>query len=279
MCEGPADRDDPAVPIVSSAALAPLMLSGVVALGPVLRAPDAPPRSAAVSAQPKRCVGAAQVAAAQRYAASRPGNVSFAVVERGEVRSFGGGVPYRSASLVKAMLLIADLRRHARMGAPLDAAARGRLAAMIRISDNGAASATFDLVGAGGLRSVARLAGMRSYTVGGYWGTSQLTAADQARLFARIDQVLPKRYRRYGRSLLRTIIPAQTWGGAPVARRHGFNTVFKAGWLPRSDGWVVHQGLRVERGRCTLGVAVLTGAQPGMAAGVESIRGVVERLL
>ena len=62
---------------------------------------------------------------------------------------------------------------------------------MIRASDNGQASATFNLVGASGLRSVARAAGMRSYTVAGYWGTSQLTASDQARFFGRLDGLLP----------------------------------------------------------------------------------------
>ncbi|MBJ7470724.1 MAG: serine hydrolase [Solirubrobacteraceae bacterium] len=260
------------MPIVSLISLSPLVLTGAVATAPVRRAPDRPVR-------PKACVSSADIARARSYARGRPGRVSFAVYESGRIGSWGGGVSYRSASLVKAMLLVADLRRHDRLRAGLSSGARSRLSAMIRVSDNAQASATFNLVGANGLRSVARAAGMRNYTVAGYWGTSQLTASDQARFFGRLDGLLPARFRAYGRQLLRTVVPAQTWGGAPVARRHGFKTVFKSGWLPRTDGWVVHQGLQVRRGRCKVGLAVLTGGQPSMATGVGSIRGVVERLL
>lgn len=290
-------QDAEPVPLLSSVALAPFLVGGVLAVGvpgagsapvsgggwaprlvmaaaspPVQRAPDA-------GVARRACVNAEAVKRARRYARSRPGSVSLAVYERRRLQSFRGGVPYRSASLVKAMLLVADLRRHDRLHVGLSRSARSRLGAMIRVSGNGQASATFDLVGANGLRSVAHVAGMRRYTVGGYWGTSQLTASDQARFFGRVDALLPKRYRAYGRRLLRTIVPAQTWGGAPVARRHGYRTLFKSGWLPQSGGWVVHQGLRLERGRCTVAVAVLTGHQPSMQTGVDSIRGVVARLL
>lgn len=296
-------RDASGVPLFSSVAIAPFLISGALATGapaapvaagrlPPIAVVASPLNLAATTAAAKpvkrapdrrtvapRCVGAAVVKRARQYARSRPGSVSFAVYERGRLQSFQGGVPYRSASLVKAMLLVADLRRHDRVHASLTSSAKARLRAMIRVSDNGQASATFNLVGAAGLKSVARLAGMRRYTVAGYWGTSQLTASDQARFFGKIDALLPRKYRAFGRALLRTIVPYQTWGGAPVARRHGYRTLFKSGWLPQPGGWVIHQGLRLERGRCTLGVAVLTGGQPSMAAGVESIRGIVERLL
>lgn len=285
------------MPLLSSVAVAPFLISGALATGTPTAASTPPlaggtitPIVARAAAKPvkrapdtatiaPRCVGEAAVKRARQYARSRPGRVSFAVYERGKLQSSQGGVPFRSASLVKAMLLVADLRRHDRLHASLTTSAKSRLGAMIRVSDNGQASATFDLVGSGGLKSVARLAGMRRYTVAGYWGTSQLTASDQARFFGRLDALIPRKYRAYGRGLLRTIVPYQTWGGAPVARRHGYRTLFKSGWLPQPGGWVVHQGMRIERGRCTLGVAVLTGSQPSMQAGVESIRGVVARLL
>jgi hypothetical protein len=227
---------------------------------------------------PHRCIADAAIAEARTYAQSRPGSVSFAVFEHGTLRSHGGGVPYRSASVVKAMLLAADLRRHARSGAPLTTADRARLASMIRTSNNGAASKTFALVGRGEVLGVARAVEMRGYSVGTFWSSSQVTASDQARFFGRLHKALPPKYRAFGRRLLRTVVSSQTWGGARVARRAGYRTLFKSGWLPRSDGWVVHQGLRLERGGCSIGVAVLTGRQPNMSAGVESIRGVVERL-
>ena len=276
------------MPLASTIALAPLLLTGSIAFG---AAPAPAPAEAQAApkvvveqgpdrvAEPTRCVTAAAVASARRYARSRPGSVSFAVSERGKMQSWGGGLSYRSASLVKAMLLVADLRRHARLHAGLDAGTRSRLSAMIRVSDNVQATATFNVVGESAVRSVAHLAGMRNYTVHGYWGSSQLTASDQARFFGRLNSLLPDQYRAYGRQLLRSVVPYQTWGGAPVARRHGFKTMFKSGWLPRSGGWVVHQGMRLERGTCTLGIAVLTGSQPSMQTGVESIRGVTARLL
>jgi hypothetical protein len=229
--------------------------------------------------QPKMCVSDAAIKAARQYARSRPGSVSFAVFERSTLRSFGGGTPYRSASLVKAMLLTADLRRHASAHAALSSADRARLGSMIHVSDNAAATATFNLVGANAVRAVARLAGMRNYRVGYGWGTSQLTASDQARFWGRLNRMLPGTYREYARGLLRGISHDQVWGGAPVARSKGYATMFKSGWLPQPSGWLVHQGMRLERGHCTVGIAVLTGHQPSMAAGVETIRGVTARLL
>lgn len=216
---------------------------------------------------------------ARTYARHRPGTVAFAVMERGRLQSESGGVPMRSASLVKAMLLVADLRRHAAAGSPLNAGDRDRLRRMITVSDNAAASTTFGLVGRRSVLAVARAAGMRGYRVGSFWGTSQLTASDQARFWARLDRLLPNRHEAYARHLLRSIVPGQVWGGAPVSRSHGYRTMFKSGWLPQPGGWFVHQGLRVERGSCRVGIAVLTGGQPSMETGVTSLRGVVERLL
>ncbi|MBO9534780.1 MAG: serine hydrolase [Solirubrobacteraceae bacterium] len=231
------------------------------------------------STKPKRCVSDAAIKRARAYAVSRPGTVAFAVEERGQLRSFRGGIPFRSASLVKAMLLVADLRRHAASRTPLNSGDRARLRSMITLSDNTAATATFNAVGREAVLRVAKAAGMRRYTVGGYWGSSQLTASDQARFWSHLDALLPASQKTYGRTLLRSITHAQVWGGAPVARSHGFRTLFKSGWLPQPSGWFVHQGLRVERGSCRIGIAVLTGGGASMEAGVTSIRGVVERLI
>lgn len=238
-----------------------------------------PTTSGSTTTITRQCISDAAIARARQYARSRPGVVAFAVEQDTKIRSFRGGVPMRSASLVKAMLLVTDLRRHAASGTPLSSGDRARLAQMIRYSDNGQATATFNVVGRAAVLRLAKAAHMKSYSVGYGWGTSQLTASDQVRFWSHLNSLLPAKYKVYGRALLRTISSGQTWGGAPVARRHGFRTMFKSGWLPRSSGWVVHQGLRIERGSCTLGIAVLTSNQPSMATGVESIRGVLERLL
>lgn len=257
-----------------------LMLAGLLALTAV------PPAAAARSSEPQSsraatpaCMTDAAFSSARAYVRSRPGVVAFAVLERGRLRSVDGGVPFRSASLVKAMLLAADLRRHATQGTSLDAATRKRHHAMITRSSNVAAKETYRRVGAAGMEGVARAAGMRHFRDGGSWGLSLLTASDQARLWRQLHAVLPVRFRAYARELLGAIQRSQTWGTIRVARRAGYLALFKSGWLRRRDGWVVNQGVRLERGSCTIGLAVLSAQQPTMSDGVETMRGIAERLL
>jgi hypothetical protein len=85
------------------------------------------------------------VAAARRYAVSRPGVVAFAV--RTEKRSWGFREDhvYPSASVLKAMLLAAYLR-HVRTR-PLRRDERALPAPMIRRSDNTAATRIRDRLG------------------------------------------------------------------------------------------------------------------------------------
>ncbi len=256
------------------------LMSVVSVLGCCLAASPAASQPSPVELQPSsQCIDDAAVAAARSYARGRPGAVSFAVFERGTLRTLDGDTPYRSASLVKAMVLAAALRRQAQLQTPLSTSDRARLTTMIRVSGNRAATSTFQLVGRDAVVEVGRLVRMQHSVVGDRWGTSQVTASDQARLFGRLHMVLPRQYRAFGRRLLSTVVRKQTWGGARVARRRGYVTLFKPAWLKRSDGWLVHQGLRLERDGCTVGLAVLTGQQPDMSAGVETIHGVVERLL
>src|SRR3954469_17674513 len=82
---------------------------------------------------------------ARDYAAQRPGTVAFAV--RSDTGFAGVGVDrvFPSASVLKAMLLVA-YARHAR-DRPFTAAERALLSPMIRRSDNAAASTIFTRVG------------------------------------------------------------------------------------------------------------------------------------
>jgi hypothetical protein len=212
------------------------------------------------------------VARARAWAAGRDGAPAFAVLdEDGNLRGLRLHVRYPSASVVKAMLLVAELR-HLR-GRPVPGSERALLGPMIRISDNPAARAVFDQVGRAGLDALARRAGMRDFSLPALFD-AQLTAADQARFFLRIDKLVPRRHRAYARALLSSIVPAQSWGIAPVGRGRRYRVFFKGGWRPG----IIHQVALLERGGRRVALAVLTRS-PRMAYGEATIAGIAARVL
>ena len=223
----------------------------------------------------------AQLERAASYARARQGTASFAVVDTaGQVRGVEGRRSFASASVVKAMILVAYLDLAASRGTSLTDTERSQLSEMIRRSDNRSATQLASTVGSSGLRDVARRAGMRNTTPQvAPWGGTQTNAEDQARLFARIDELAPSRYRSYARRLLTTIIPEHRWGIPRTAPRDA-TVLFKGGWLLDEDGaWRVHQIAKVERGPKQLAVAVMTDGNPSQSYGEDTVRGVAARLL
>jgi hypothetical protein len=220
-----------------------------------------------------------RVREAAGFAQGRTGSASFAVIdERGRVHAHRGAVQYSSASLVKAMLLVAYLNRRDVRRRGLRAAERRLLGPMIRVSDNDAASAIYERVGEGGLNRLARRAGMRRFAANPVWGGCQVTARDQARFFARIRSLLPKLHRKYALGLLRRIVSYQRFGiprGAP--RR--WIPFFKGGWFNDDDGWRVHQAALLRRGHRRIAIAVLTRGSPSLEYGAATITGITSRLL
>jgi len=216
---------------------------------------------------------AAGIAAARRWAAARKGEVAFAVLdERGRIRGLQRTRTFPSASVVKAMLMVAVLRR---AGArPLPPGVRARLAAMVRASDNDAARGFYRRLGPSALLAVARVARMRRFSVPWLFD-AQITAADQVRLFLRIDALVPRRHRAAARRWLATIVPEQRWGIAPVAQRRGAHVLFKGGWREGLD----HQVALLERGPCRLALAVLTTGSPSAAYRRATIAGVAARVI
>jgi hypothetical protein len=107
------------------------------------------------------------VGAARAYAEGRLGTVSFAV--RTERRLYGVAVrrTVPTASVLKAMLLVAYLRRPALRERRLRRADRALLRPMVRWSDNATASRVRDIVGNGGLVRLARRARLRSFVPAG----------------------------------------------------------------------------------------------------------------
>jgi len=217
------------------------------------------------------------VPAARDYAEQRSGIVSFAVRAPGRVSGFRSTRRLRSASVVKAMLLVAYLDRPGVRGRALSSGERAMLGPMIRYSDNQAASRVSAIVGVDGLARLARAAKMRAFDPSPVWGGSQITAADQARFFERIDARVPGRHRAYAMGLLRSVIPGQRWGVARV-RPKGWTLYFKGGWFPGVNA-VDHQVALLERGRHRIALAVLISNSPSQAYGNETLRGVALRLL
>ena len=213
----------------------------------------------------------AQVRRARGWAARRHGEVTFAVLDdRRRLRGVGLDVQMPSASLSKALLLLAVLRSDQEP----DAATQATLREMVTASDNAAADLVYGRVGPAGLLDVATAAGMRHFA-GGYWSQARVTAADQARLFFRLDHVVPRRHRAAARTLLSSIVPWQSWGTAAVARRAGLRVWFKGGW--RDD--VVHQAALVEGHGRREAIAILTRGSPSFEYAVATVEGIARRLL
>ena len=218
--------------------------------------------------------GGLDVAAATAAAQARSGQVSFAVASStgALLASHDPDRKVNGRSITKAMLLVAyltDLDDR-----PVPAADRPVLEAMIGQSDNAAANRIYRKVGRSGVAGVADKASMTSFRVRDtgdavyLLGLTQVTAGDQARFFAMVDQLVPATHRGYALGLLKGTnaqwgLPAAGYG--PLAA--------KAGWAPEAGGagWTVNQGAQLQLGDGAIGVAVVTSGQPSFAYGQQSI--------
>ncbi|HEX2162210.1 MAG TPA: serine hydrolase [Thermoleophilaceae bacterium] len=214
--------------------------------------------------------------AARAYAAQRIGTISFAVrTPRRLYRSDAQRV-YRSASVVKAMLMVAYLNHESVRGRPLNAADHALLNPMVRWSDNLAATRVRELVGNGALERLADRVGMRRFATMPSWGDTQITAAGQSKLFLRIDRYVVRRHRDTALRLLGAIVPEQRWGIARVPHP-GWRLHFKGGW--GDYGEVDHQIALLRRGKRRIAVAILSTAFPSHEYGKRTLEGIARRLL
>jgi hypothetical protein len=230
------------------------------------------------TAQPQAAAWKPNLHAAIAYASHRRGEIAFAVRTRSGSWGWRKAVPFRSASVVKAMLLAAYLSEPWARKRALRRDELQLLGPMILWSDNDAASRVFAIVGTGGLQLVAYRSNMRHFTpVEGSWSASGITAADQTRFFLRLTGLFPPRHRRYAMHLLQSIVPGQRWGIARV-RPPGWRLYFKGGWTddPR---WIDHQAALLTRGNRAVSIAVLTEGSGSHVYGRETLRGVAARLL
>jgi Beta-lactamase enzyme family len=218
------------------------------------------------------------ISAATRFLDARAGRTSFAVVDSAG-RLYGARLHehFQTASVVKVMMLVAYLQMLEAQHRDLRAADTSLLYPMIHISDNSAASAVLAIVGQRALARVARESGMSDYAPAiGWWAYTQTSAADQARFFLALEQLIPPRFYGYARGLLSGIEPSQSWGIPPVARPR-WQVFFKTGALP-SEG-LFNEVARLERPGVTFTIAVFTSGDPSMSYGQQTIQGVAGALL
>ncbi|MGI8922294.1 MAG: serine hydrolase [Solirubrobacteraceae bacterium] len=223
---------------------------------------------------------AGRIASARHYLQGRAGVTGFAVVDsEGRLSGWNMHRTFVSASVVKAMLLVAYLNMLSSQHRGLDDQSRSILFPMINVSDNSAATSVWSIVGDGSLDALARRAGMTDFSISGIWANAQISPADQARFFFEMDQLIPPQFRGYARFLLSTIVGYESWGIPAVARPAGWTVYFKGGWRGTGLGQLVHQSARLQRGPTTWSLAVMTDGDPSMSYGIDTIQGVTARLL
>jgi hypothetical protein len=219
------------------------------------------------------------VASAGSHAERRAGRVAFAVVDPdGRVHGRNIHARYNSASVVKAMLMVAYLNEPGVRGRELRRGDRDLLRPMVTRSDNRAASRVRDIVGNDALLRLARRVRMRDFATAPSWGSTRISAHDQARFFWRAPAYVPARHRAYARTLLASVVPRQRWGLADVVP-DGWTILFKAGWRRETGGRLVNQVGLLENGRRRVAIAVLTDGNPTYGYGIATLRGVGKRLL
>jgi beta-lactamase family protein len=215
--------------------------------------------------------------AAIGYTDTRTGDVAFAVRTAHRFYGYRPDHDEWSASVVKAMLMVAYLNQPSVGGRALNGHDRQLLAPMITESDNDDAQIVFDTVGQGALRAVAHRVGMTRFATSPIWGETEVTAADQTRFFLHIDSFIPARHRAYAMSLLAGVVPSQRWGIGEVAPK-GWKLYFKGGW-GYGTGLLDHQVALLVRGCARVSIAVLTMHDGSHAYGKDSLKGIFTRLL
>jgi hypothetical protein len=229
----------------------------------------------------------ASIAAAERYLAGRQGRHALAVINtKGQISGVDLDKQFITGSVVKAMLLVAYLRRLNAMGQhQIDTISNSLLAPMIEQSDNTAATHVWEIVGDSGLMALARTAGMTHFEApataswGFQWATALLTARDQARFFYEMDSLIPREFDRYARFLLSNITSSESWGIPAVARPLGYKVFFKGGWRPSPDIFLVHQIARLEKNGQKFAIAIMTDGDADEGYGIDTLQGATRALL
>ena len=195
------------------------------------------------------------VDAARAFAEAAPGTVAFAVEDaNGAVRGLDPDLQFSSASVSKALLLAAELRRLARGDEPLDEGTRSLLDSMITYSDNDVGQRRLRAgrgLGHGGGRGRGRDGELR-----GDAGVLGRRAGDGGRPGAVLLRPRPQPagpLPRLRQAAAGEHDSSQRWG-IPAGAGDDWRVYFKGGWRPyetsETSGPVTHQAaLLVHRSR------------------------------
>jgi beta-lactamase class A len=216
--------------------------------------------------------------AAIAYAHSRIGNIAFAVRTQDYFWGYRPDTQLWSASVLKAMLLVAYLDMPSVVNRALTSSDTSLLTPMIEISDNNAANQVDVIVGNARLSALAARVGMSEFVpTAPIWGESLITARDQTKFFLHIDSFIVPRHRAYALQLLNSVTPSQRWGVGQVAPK-GWKLYFKGGW-GSGTGLIDNQVALFTRGCARVSIAVLTMDDGSHNYGKETLRQIFWRLL
>jgi hypothetical protein len=192
---------------------------------------------------------------------------------------YHGTESFTTASIVKADILAVLLLQLQQAGASIGAAERQLAARMIEDSDNAAASALWRAVGGGpGLEAGNDVLGLDQTVpgLGGYWGLTTTTVADQLRLLAVLTSArspLSAAARGYELGLMRDVEAGQNWGVTQAASA-GTRPAVKNGWLPVGPRglWVINSIGVISHAGHQLALAVLSAGNPSQSAGISLVQ-------
>ncbi len=205
--------------------------------------------------------------------------VGVADLSTGVTATYHQRQAFHTASIVKADILATLLLQLPHQHAGLSLDEQELATAMIEDSDNGAATALWNVIGATpGLAAGDQALRLRHTVPGqdGWWGLTATTVTDQLRLLSALTSrhsPLTAASRRYELNLMHNVETGQNWGVTAAASR-GTQPAVKNGWMPdgaeglwdiNSIGVISHHGQR-------LLVAVLSSGQPSQQAGISQVQ-------
>jgi beta-lactamase class A len=214
--------------------------------------------------------------AAAAIARDRQGLVGVAVYQlaTGDLHSFQGTQAFPMYSTTKVPIMLTVLDRALREERQVAAREQALIEAMIKVSDNNAASALLaDVGGAAVVERYLKRIGITNTHMNDYaWGSSTTTAQDMARLMAKLGScsTLVPRLCRYALETMQNVVRSQKWGVSAGVPDPG-GVALKNGWYPQRNGWGINSIGLVTSGGKQYAIAVFTNPDPSMAYGVETI--------